>query len=202
MSTINEPENHPLTRNEMKLIRESIAEEMKVISTQANERDKRYEERFKASETAVIAALASQKESVLAAFMASEKAIAKAENAQTAYNERSNEFRQTLDDQAKSLLSRMEATQIFKAQEDKVEDVKTRIGKTEATLNGLSGVITAVEDIRGRINKMEAALAGISSTSIAKEKDVSNTVLYIGMSLSFLFSLVGMLGMIYSFIHR
>src|ERR1700722_3073367 len=61
------------------------------------ERDRLYDMRFKASETAVNAALAAQEKAVTAAFTASEKAIVKAEDAQKDYNNRSNEFRGQLD---------------------------------------------------------------------------------------------------------
>jgi hypothetical protein len=61
------------------------------------ERDKRYAAAFLAQERAVEAA-----------FLASEKAIVKAEIAQAAYNERSNEFRAALDDQAKLFIPRTE----------------------------------------------------------------------------------------------
>lgn len=66
------------------------------------ERDDRYTQMFSSYSAAVTAA-----------FEASEKAITKAEVAQTAYNARSNEFRSSLDDQAKLLLSRTEADARF-----------------------------------------------------------------------------------------
>lgn len=59
------------------------------LETQLKETDRRYEERFRSQE----------------------KAVAKAEVAQQAYNDRSNEFRAALDDQAKLMMSRTEALQ-------------------------------------------------------------------------------------------
>lgn len=53
-----------------------------------------------------------------AAFVASEKAITKAETAQTAYNARSNEFRAALDDQNKTFMPRIEADGRFKVLQD------------------------------------------------------------------------------------
>jgi hypothetical protein len=194
--------NRPLTFAEMKLIREVLEEGMNLISIRADERDKRYEERFRNSEAAVNTALAAQKEAVAAAFTASERAITKAEDAQAAYNSRSNEFRQTLDDQAKLLLSAREANQRFDTQDGKLEDTKSRIGKMETAMVNLPGVVLAVEDIKARLGKMDTTLATLTSTSAATEKDTSRVVLYIGMALSFLFSLVGVLGMIYSFIKK
>ena len=154
------PENYehtPLTRNEITLIRE-------LIKTTIDERDKRYEERFSNADKAIDKALQAQKESVNAAFAASKEAIGKAEIAQTAYNERSNEFRQALDDQARLQLSRTEAETHFKGLDQKVEEVKGRVGVLE----------------RGR--------AGTESVEAVKERDSSKAVLYIGMALTLLLS--------------
>ncbi len=93
------------------------------------ERDRLYDMRFKASETAVNAALAAQEKAVTAAFLASEKAIVKAEDAQRDYNIRSNEFRGQLDDQAKTLMPRLEAATLFKSYEDKLEATKIAFDK-------------------------------------------------------------------------
>jgi uncharacterized phage infection (PIP) family protein YhgE len=191
-----------ITPREMRLIRESIKEGMEKLSIRADERDKRYEERFKASETSVTAALVAQKEAVNTAFVTSERAIAKAETAQTAYNERSNEFRQALDDQAKLQLSRTEASQIFKAQDDKLEDIKNRLGKVETVTTLLASTSTILNDIKNQVAKQDITIASITTSASAQEKDISKVVLYIGLALSFLFSLMGMLGMIYGYIKK
>src|SRR5580704_17341381 len=93
------------------------------------ERDRLYDTRFQAAETAVSAALAAQEKSVTAAFSASEKAIVKAEDAQKDYNQRSNEFRGQLDDQAKTLMPRQECSTLFKSYEDKLESTKIAFEK-------------------------------------------------------------------------
>jgi hypothetical protein len=67
---------------------------------------------------------ASQKEMVKSAFLASEQAIAKSEAAQKAYNERSNEFRDALSDQAATLMPRAEAESRFRTLDAKNEDIK------------------------------------------------------------------------------
>jgi hypothetical protein len=84
------------------------------------ERDRLYDMRFKASEIAVSAALAAQEKSVNAAYAAQEKAVLKAEDAQKEYNQRSNEFRGQLDDQAKLLMARSEALGMFKSVDEKL----------------------------------------------------------------------------------
>lgn len=93
----------------------------------ADERDRFYLEKFKASEVAVGAAITAQKEQTTSSFAASEKAIVKAEEAQREYNVRSNEFRGQLDDQAKRLMPREEAVSNFKSVDDKLEEVKKSI---------------------------------------------------------------------------
>lgn len=103
-----------------------------------NEREKRSCQRFGAIEAAAVrmdieqkesvkAALAAQKELTNASFTASERAITKAEEAQTQYNIRSNEFRGQLDDQAKMLMPRVETVGLFKAIDDKMETFKKDI---------------------------------------------------------------------------
>jgi hypothetical protein len=94
--------------------------QVKSIESNVNEHDRLYDSRFKAAEVAVAAALAAQEKAVNIAFLASEKAVLKAEMAQKEYNERSNEFRGQLDDQAKTLMARTESLSMFKSVEDKI----------------------------------------------------------------------------------
>jgi hypothetical protein len=98
-------------------IRVSIREFIERI---LDERDRLYESRFKAGEVAVAAALSAQEKAVSAAFVASEKAVLKAEEAQKEYNIRSNEFRGQLDDQAKTLMPRLESSALLRALEEKI----------------------------------------------------------------------------------
>lgn len=74
-----------------------------------DERDRRYDDRFRSQETAVAAALAAQEKLTNSAFAASKEAILKAEASQTGVNERSNEFRGQLADQAATLMPRKES---------------------------------------------------------------------------------------------
>lgn len=108
------------------------------LASRVDERDRLYDVRFRAGETAVAAALAAQEKAVSAAlnaqekqtstaFLASEKAIVKAEDAQREYNIRSNEFRGQLDDQAKMLMPRAEVAALFKAMEEKVYGIKAEL---------------------------------------------------------------------------
>ena len=91
------------------------------------ERDRRYENRFEGQEKAVAAALAAAEKQVTTAFAASEKAVLKAEDAQREYNIRSNEFRGQLDDQAKTLMPRIESISRFEATDKRSEETKLRL---------------------------------------------------------------------------
>jgi phosphopantetheinyl transferase (holo-ACP synthase) len=82
------------------------------------EREKRYEQRFKDSQTAVDAALNAAKEAVLKAEGASERRF-----------EGVNEFRNTLADQQRTLMPRAEA--------------ELRMGSIETRVSELSKAITA-----------------------------------------------------------
>jgi hypothetical protein len=84
----------------------------------------------------VLAKFESSERAVGAAFIGTEKAVAKAESAQSDYNVRSNEFRGQLDDQAKTLMPRIETVGLFKGVDD-------RIGATRIEIVGL---VKALED--------------------------------------------------------
>lgn len=94
--------------------------------------EKKVDSAYQEQKEAVAVALLAQEKAVQAAFAASDKAIIKAEDAQKDYNERSNEFRGQLDDQAKMLMPRIEITGLLKADAEKVEVMKKDIdGKFE-----------------------------------------------------------------------
>ncbi len=103
------------------------------------ERDKRYEEKFRGLETATNIALAAVEKQTNAAFAANEKAILKTDEAQRSYNERSNEFRGQLKDQAERLMPRTESIDKFKVVEEKLEECKREIGLLRETQVSLAG---------------------------------------------------------------
>lgn len=109
---------------QMSLADSNISQRVDQLRTIIDERDRLYDSRFRASEIAVQAALLAQKEAVANAFLASEKAIIKAEDAQREYNLRSNEFRGQLDDQAKLLMQRSEALGLLNASDNKLETMR------------------------------------------------------------------------------
>ena len=141
-----------------------------------DERDRLYDSRFKSAEVAVSAAFAAQEKTVTVAFLASEKAVLKAEQAQKEYNERSNEFRGQLDDQAKTLMPRPETLTMFKSLEEKLTTSQTvydaRLIATsvsfkselvalqvsfEKTIEGLESQVSSLRDTRSNISGRDTA---------------------------------------------
>jgi hypothetical protein len=89
------------------------------------EHDRIYTLRFDDAQRAVNAALAAQQKSTADAFTASEKAIIKAEVATEKRFESVNEFRATLSDLQLTYMSRLEATALFKAIDEKLVVMQT-----------------------------------------------------------------------------
>lgn len=85
--------------------------------------DRRYEQRFIDSQTAVAAALAAARIAVDAALSAAKEAVAKAEAASEKRFEGVNEFRATLSDQQRTLMPRSEAEIRMTAIEKQVEQL-------------------------------------------------------------------------------
>jgi len=102
------------------LVISMFAERQKV----ADERDRRYEDRFVAQKTAIQDALLSQDKLTQAAFAAAEKAISKSEASQNSYNATHNDLTRKMDAQYKDTLPRVEAESKFRGIEDKIADLR------------------------------------------------------------------------------
>jgi chromosome segregation ATPase len=145
----------------------------KALEKLIDERDRLYDSRFKAAEVAVSAALAAQEKAVNAAFTASEKAVLKAEQAQKEYNERSNEFRGQLDDQAKTLMPRPETLNMFKSIEEKLvaaqvtfkSEMSAVQSSFEKTVSGLEAQVSSLRDSRSQGSGRDAAIQSNTSTN-------------------------------------
>lgn len=93
---------------------EALLEKIANLRSLMDERDIRYEQRFKAMD-----------EKTSLALTASEKAVAKAEIATEKRFDSVNEFRGQLKDQAATLVPRAEAESRFKGIDEKIEAIKT-----------------------------------------------------------------------------
>ena len=149
------------------------------------ERDRRYTERFAASETAVNAALVSAKDAVAAALASQEKAGSKAEAAQQSYNERSNEFRGQLDDQAKRLMPREETMLLIRTIEDKMESERAN---GAARLDEVKTQIAQLRESRSQVEGRQVQVAETRQSS-----QFSTTTL-----IAVAFGLVGVFGVVIS----
>ncbi len=105
----------------------AIYVELKSLRLLIDERDQRYTERANAAGLALKDALAAQEKLSVVVNESARMAIDKAEAAQRAYNERSNEFRGQLDDQAKTLMPRAEYVAEHTRLIERVEDVKREL---------------------------------------------------------------------------
>jgi hypothetical protein len=109
-------------------VKELFSEKVAGLQKLADERDRRYEERFSSITTQTNSALQSSKE-----------AVTKAENATEKRFDTVNEFRGTLSDQAASLLPRAEASTKFQAYDDRLGEMKDAIDKLRDNQNTSSG---------------------------------------------------------------
>ena len=103
---------------------EVVAERISALERLMNERDKRYHQSFEESKNAVTAALIAAKEQTMASFVASEKAITKAEAGQLQYNAFHNDLTRKMDVQYSLMLPRTEAQKEFTALTEKLSDLR------------------------------------------------------------------------------
>jgi hypothetical protein len=85
------------------------------------------DERDRSVRETVATAMTSMREQTKTSFEASEKAIAKAEEAQRAYNVSHNDLAKKLDEQNKATMPRVETENRFRAIEEKIGDLRNVI---------------------------------------------------------------------------
>ena len=93
-----------------------------------------------------------QSKAVETAFEAADKATNKAESAQIAYNEKSNEFRAALSDQAKLMLSRTEADNRFAAMRELIDAQSKQIIDLQRIASKNEGGTLSSEKSRSQAN--------------------------------------------------
>jgi hypothetical protein len=125
---------------------EALLEKITNLRTLMDERDRRYEERFKAMDEKTGLALTS-----------SEKAVAKAETATEKRFDAVNEFRGQLKDQAATLMPRAEADAKFASMNKEIEELK----KSANTAQGRSGGFNAAWGIAVSILLLAIAIVGL-----------------------------------------
>lgn len=100
------------------------------------------EEKFRATDKAVEAALTAQKEATAAALAAADRAVQKAESAANDRFAAVNEFRATLQDQTRTFVTR----EVFEALAARLDELRTTMSEQRGAKKGLSegwGVLLA-----------------------------------------------------------
>jgi hypothetical protein len=118
-----------------------------------DERDRRYEERFKAMDEKTGLALTSSKEAVTKAEVATEKRF-----------DAVNEFRGTLSDQAATLLPRAEAAARFTSYDEKIDEIKkdiTSLRESNSKSQGRSSGFNSAWGIAVSILFLAIAVVGL-----------------------------------------
>ncbi len=118
-----EPSLRELT-GDLDALRGLFGEAVKRLEDVGAERDRRYEDRFKASESAVAAAFAAYKEQVKTAFDSAEKAITKAETAQTVYNQGHNDVQKQRMEAEQNFARRPDVDKGFLRADERIDDLK------------------------------------------------------------------------------
>jgi hypothetical protein len=99
--------------------------------------DEAYQQRFEAQEKATAAALSAQRQAIDAALVATERAVSKAEMATEKRFESVNEFRQTLDNQQRTLATRTEVEVEIRGIKEKIEVLQGLVERSQASRSGI-----------------------------------------------------------------
>lgn len=104
----------------------------------AVENDRRYEERFRATDRLFTQALAAQKELIAAIQLAADKAVGKAEAANEKRFDGVNEFRAALTDQTAHFMPRPEVESRFSAMSEKLNTAIQRAAVDDGRVKGMA----------------------------------------------------------------
>lgn len=120
-----------------------------------DERDRLYDVRFRAAETAVNAALAAQEKQTNASFSASEKAIVKAEDSQKSYNVGHNDLSRKMEDQYKSMVPYSEARLKWDSVDKELIDIRK---ESAAIRDMLMKEIAGLRESRATVSGKDAGI--------------------------------------------
>lgn len=128
-----------------------------------SEKDKFYEMKFRAHDTYYNAKLEAMEKATAAAFISSEKAISKAEDAQKELNIKNNEFRGQLKDQADILMPRLEHQAVVRNLEEKIEGLRRDVSSLREFRSESGGRYEGIRDWRGWAIGFVGLLIGLAS---------------------------------------
>jgi len=140
-----------------------IVEHEKFFRALFSEKDLRDNQRFEAQQLALKEALLAQEKLVNAALLASQTAVNKTDDAVGERFKTVNEFRGTLEDQARNLMPRQEALAIFAAQSDKIDKLEQRVQEINLQIRDIGGRARGINEgfgyIIGAIGVITAIIA-------------------------------------------
>ncbi len=151
-----EPSLRELTA-ELDALGKLLDEKFERVQDVATERDRRYEERFNASNKAVDTAMVAYKEQVKAAFDSADRAITKAEVGQTIYNQGHNDLQRKMDARETLFAQKGEVEKEFIRAGERTEDVRRTLSDFQKT---------QAEEIRS-LRESRSALSGAWMAMIA-----------------------------------
>ena len=132
-------------------------------------------EKIEAQHVLATTTIAAMDRATVSAFAAAKEAILKAEEAQSGFNARSNEFRQTLDDWQKNVaiivMPRLETEARLKVYDDKLETIAHDISSLRESRSEYGGRDAAV--VRGRsqsnwsLGTLSTLLLGLLAAGVA-----------------------------------
>jgi chromosome segregation ATPase len=150
-----EPSLRELTA-ELDGLREVVRSQKEHVLAIIDERDRRYEDRFKAMDEKTGLALTS-----------SEKAFTKAETATEKRFDAVNEFRGSLKDQADRMMPRAEADGRFGGVEDKIDEIKKEVNSLRENRSEMTGVKVTTLEGRQQNNWMIGTVLGALAVVIS-----------------------------------
>ena len=158
-----------------------------------DERHHLYKERAEAQKIAVEDALAASKEQTQASFIASEKAIVKAEESQKTYNQGHNDLSRKMEGQYSTMVPQSEAKlkwdSIDKAIEENRKDVAASRIERQDQVNSLR-----LELMREIQNLRESRSEGAGESKRA-EKDSTKTAAVVGLVVTSIISILGVVAL-------
>lgn len=152
----------------------SIETALDHILAMISSNDKRYEERFEASEKALALGFSAQKDAVASAFDAqkdavnaalasADRAVQKAEASAEKRFESVNEFRSTLADQQRNLIPRSEVAVMITAMDAKVNALEKVLDKIEAERVGVRGGWGYAVGVAGLVLVLLGVIAAVAA---------------------------------------
>lgn len=152
-------------------LKELMAEKFDAMQKVIDERDRLYKERSEQNTKFSDLGIQTITHQMQDAFIASSRAVDKAELAQKEYNVRSNEFRAALDDAQKDMLSRPEAKAEFDRTGERFDQIQKEIlilrdfqNKSQGKSTGMSSVAAIIISCIGVIGTILGILSLLGKT--------------------------------------